>query len=121
MDMPTAAELEMFPYVDDSPLFLLEYAADVSDALPDEDTCYALGLDWHEIMGYLFAMCDAHQAMLMGNVLTPQHAAHVQRQLERMQYRPGAGFGGLESLKSFEDYEQALAIYNVLMGVEGGE
>lgn len=117
MDMPTAATLEMFPYVDDSPLFVLEYAADVADSLPDEEVCYELGLDWHGIMAYLFAMCDAHQAAILEGKLTAAREREVYALFGRMQYRPSSLFS-YDAMMSYDDYEEAREVYAHLFGEE---
>ena len=102
--LPTEQDLEMWPYVaDDSPLWSLEYAADVSDALPEQEECYERNLPWHEIMGWLFDLAEA--SYLLGN-----DDAYVS--LRRMQFRPSP----LLSMTSLEydDHENVKVAYETL-------
>ncbi len=105
--LPTAHDLEMWPYVaDDSPLFSLAYAADVSDELPEETECYDQGIPWHEIMGWLFDLAEASYLLDIGG-----------RELARMKFQPSP----MLSLKSLDhdDRENVRVAYETLERIHG--
>lgn len=106
--MPTARELEMWPYVnDDSPLWSLEHAADISDALSDESDCYDQGIAWHEIMAWLFDIAEASYLIDMA-----YNDNDITMLLHRMQFRPSPMLG-LESLHH-DDHENVRVAYETL-------
>lgn len=107
--MPTSDDLDQWPYVaDDSPLWNLNYAADVSDALPDETTCYEQNIPWHEIMGWLFDIAEASYLIDMS-----YNDNDIHMLLHRMQFKPSPMLG-TESLNN-EDREGVRVAYEALV------
>lgn len=94
--LPTVQDLEMWPYVtDDSPLWDLEYAASVQDAILGKEDFEVEG--WHEIMGWLFDLATASYAYAVCSEDCP-NGSEILAKLDRMQFRMSPLFRGIDDL-----------------------
>ena len=105
--LPTRDDLEMWPYVaDNSPLWSLDYAEDVSTAISGKEE-YEVN-SWHEIMGWLFDLCTASYALAVcsGEI---DNGAEILAQLDRMQFRMSPLFRDVDDLD-----EDVYAVFEIL-------
>lgn len=108
--LPTASDLEMWPYVaDDSPLWSLAYAEQVSRDLPEETVCYEQHIPWHEIQGWLFDLCIASYAYAVCSE-DCENGSEILAKLDRMQFRMSPLFRDIEDLD-----EDVYAVFECLL------
>lgn len=91
--LPTTQDLEMWPYVDDdSPLWSLDYAEQIQDAMTESDR-----EERHDILGWLFDLCIASYAYAVCSDECP-NGSEILAQLDRMQFRMSPLFRDIDDL-----------------------